>query len=388
MVRDEDVSLCSLAPNAAAGEGQLLVRAREIQRQSIAVWGQRKVTTIIGRHPRFAEALERAARLALADAATLITGETGTGKELFARALYLLSPRRGRQFVCVNCAQYQDSQLIASELFGHKRGSFTGAVADHHGVFESAEGGVVFLDEVAELSVSAQSMLLRALSESEIVPVGDTKARPVNVRVIAATSRDLNAMVRAGSFRSDLYFRLRILQLDIPPVRDRDRDWELIAVDHLRRLSALSSLQKTFSTESLASLSTHTWPGNVREIKSVVDTAFYLTDSNVINPASFAQEMESASRSAELLRIPLRSTSQSDAWEQMMSGETFWLAVHQPFLRRELSRAEARDVIERGLTRTRGSYKRLLPLFGMAADEYLKFMDFLRHQKLKPEFTG
>lgn len=385
MPRFEDSAQRITTPMYAAHDTALLARAREIQTQSIAVWGTRKVTTIIGRHTRIEETLERAARLAKADAPTLLTGETGTGKELFARALYLLSPRRGRQFVSVNCAQYQDSQLIASELFGHKRGSFTGAVADHRGVFESAEGGVVFLDEIAELSISAQSMLLRAISESEIVPVGDTKPRSVNVRIIAATSRDLNSMVRDGSFRADLYFRLRCLHLDIPPVRERDRDWELIAVDHLHRLGVSSSLHKTFSCEALACLATHSWPGNVREIKSVVDTAFYLCDSTVIDSAAFAHEIESAARVSEMLRIPLRSESHSNAWDLMMSGASFWSVVHQPFLRRELSRAEARAVIDRGLTRSRGSYKRLLPLFGIAEHEYLKFMDFLRHQKLKPD---
>jgi DNA-binding NtrC family response regulator len=363
----------------------LLPEAREIRRLSLEQWGDRKITTVIGRHASIRDALVRAARIAPADGATILTGETGTGKELFARALYLLSRRRGKPFISVNCAQYHDSQLMASELFGHKRGSFTGAAGDHRGVFESAMGGVVFLDEIGELSLGAQSMLLRVLSESEIVPVGDTTPRTVDVRVIAATSRDLVEMVAAGQFRADLYYRLRHMSIHVPAVRERGDDWELIADDELRRLVASTGEHKFLAPDAVALMSGYAWPGNVRELKSVVDTGFHMSDGDAIEASVFARDMESVSRSAQLRRVPLADTVNDPLARMLEDGESFWDVVHQPYLCRELSRAAARSIVEQGLQRSRGSYRRLLALFHIDDDDYLKFMDFLRHQRLKPD---
>lgn len=357
--------------------------ARRLSRLADDHWGPRKPTVVIGRHERLRIALERAVRLGSADNPVLLTGETGTGKELFARAIYLFSTRAQRPFLCVNCAQYQDGQLIASELFGHRRGSFTGAVNDHRGVFEDANGGTVFLDEVGELSTHAQAMLLRTLSEGEIVPVGGTRAIPVDVRVIAATSRDLGEMVRAGSFRADLMYRLRYLHVHVPPVRDRGDDWELIAAYYLAGLSWAAGARKTLGADARNVLSEHPWPGNVREIRSVIDTGFYLSDSDVIHARDLGEALEIVSRREQLAKIPL---IRDGALERMATGqESFWEAVHRPFMDRELSRADARDIVLQGLERTRGSYKRLLGLFGVAEADYLKFMDFLRHQRLKPD---
>jgi transcriptional regulator with GAF, ATPase, and Fis domain len=363
----------------------LLAEAREIRRLSLEQWGDRKVTTVIGQHASIRTALARVARIAPADGPTILTGETGTGKELFARALYLLSPRRGKPFISVNCAQYHDSQLIASELFGHKRGSFTGAMGDHRGVFESAAGGVVFLDEIGELTLGAQSMLLRVLSESEIVPVGDTSARPVDVRVIAATSRNLVGMVAAGQFRSDLYYRLRHMHIHVPCVRERGDDWELIAADQLQRLVATTGQRKTLADDALLLMSGYPWPGNVRELKSVVDTGFHMAEGDLIDASVFAHELESVARTAQLQRIPLADGPRDPLQRMLENGESFWDVVHGPYLGRELSRAEARAVLEQGLQRSRGSYRRLLALFNIDSADYLKFMDFLRHQRLKPD---
>lgn len=363
----------------------LLAEAREIRRLSLEQWGDRKVTTVIGRHSSIRDALTRVARVAAADGPTILTGETGTGKELFARALYLLSARRGKPFISVNCAQYHDSQLIASELFGHKRGSFTGAVGDHRGVFEAAAGGVVFLDEIGELTLGAQSMLLRVLSENEIVPVGDSTARQVDVRVIAATSRDLVAMVAAGAFRPDLYYRLRHMHIRVPAVRERGDDWELIAADELQRLIVSTGRRKELAQDAMALMAGYSWPGNVRELKSIVDTGFHMSEGDLIEACVFAQELESLSRSAQLSRIPLADTMRDPLTRMLEDGETFWDVVHRPYLSRELSRADARTVLEQGLDRSRGSYRRLLALFNIESADYLKFMDFLRHQRLKPE---
>ncbi len=320
--------------------GLLLDRAvstdlgRTIQQQSLARWGEDRPTIIIGRHASMVAALERLARFALSDSPVLIMGETGTGKELFARALYLLSPRSSGPLVSVNCAQYQDGHLIASELFGHRRGSFTGAIADHRGVFEEADGGAVMLDEIGELP---------------------------------------------------LYYRLRYLSLSVPPVRERGGDWELILNFFLERLSAARACAKHFSTEAMALLHGYSWPGNVRELKSMVETGFHLSDGETIEPVHFLEALEGASRREQLRNIPL-ATVGLDSYARLVRGEgDFWDLVRRPFMNRELSRADVRQVITRGLAETRGSYKRLLQLFGIAAKDYLKFMDFLRHHDLKPD---
>jgi transcriptional regulator with GAF, ATPase, and Fis domain len=360
--------------------------AQVIHRRSLERWGAAQPTFIIGRHESLESALQRIARLADSDAPVLITGETGTGKELFARALYLLSKRNGMPFLTVNCAQYfGETQLIASELFGHRKGSFTGAVSDHRGVFEEAQRGVVFLDEIGELSPCAQAMLLRALSEGEILPVGETRSRRVDVRVVAATNRDLKSAVDAGRFRVDLYYRLRYLQIQIPPVRERGGDWELILDHYLRRLGAARSRDKAFSREAVALLRGYHWPGNVRELRGLVDTAFHLSEGDVIEPHHFAEALEDAARAEQLQKVPLGDCG-ARLFERIARGEgTFWDLVHLPYLDRQLSRGQVRELIAAGLTRTRGSYKKLLALMGLDAQEYLKFMDFLRHHRLKPD---
>jgi transcriptional regulator with PAS, ATPase and Fis domain len=357
--------------------------ARKLSNLASERWGDRKPTVLVGRHERLRTALERVVRVAVSDAAVLLTGETGTGKELFARAIYLFSNRARGPFLGVNCAQYRDGQLIASELFGHRRGSFTGAVADHRGVFEVAHKGTVFLDEVGELSLPAQAMLLRTLSESEVIPVGGTTVVPVDVRVVAATSRDLREMVQAGTFRADLYYRLRYLHVAVPPVRERGDDWELIASYYLSRLATSAGMRKGLSADARAMLGEHQWPGNVREVRSVIDTGFYMSEGDVIRPTDLAEALETATRREQLGRIPI---VRDDAIERMAEGRAdFWSAVHEPYMDRELNRAEVRDIVLRGLERTRGSYKALLGVFGIAPTDYLKFMDFLRHQRLKPE---
>lgn len=364
--------------------------ADQVATRSQERWGERQRTTIIGRHASLEAVLEQAVRFARSDSPVLITGETGTGKELFARALYLLSSRWNREFLSVNCAQYRESQLISSELFGHKRGSFTGAVNDHQGIFETADGGVVFLDEIAELSAPAQALLLRLFSEGEILPVGANRSRRVNVRTVMATNRNLKEMVDAGTFRADLYYRLRQLNLRIPPVRERGDDWRMIVEHYVEETAAAAgAAQKQFSPQALKVLGQYNWPGNVRELRAVAESSFHLSDGSVIGPESFAESLESLesmSRMREMSVVPLLSAQQPETeLERLLAGEgTFWELVHEPFLERDLNRNQVRDIIASGLSRSGGSYKRLLPLFSIAQEDYLKFMDFLRHHRLKP----
>ncbi len=366
-----------------ADSGLQLDIARDIQQLSLDEWGERRATILIGRHPLLAEALEKIVRFAASDSPVLITGETGTGKELFARAVFLNARRHRRAFLSVNCAQYVGTELIASELFGHRKGSFTGAHNDHRGIFEEADGGFVFLDEVGDLPQQAQAMLLRTLSEGEIVPVGCTQVKRVDVRVVAATSRDLAPMIASGKFRADLYYRLRPLHVHVPSVRVRGDDWELIARYYLDRFNVQHRVKRELSPEACRKLKGHRWPGNVREIKSVVDTGFHICCGPQISPADFAGALELA---AHDVQETSNEAAVADICARMAAGdESFWDTVHRPFLERDLNRAEVRDIVGMGLQASRGSYKRLLQTFGIQAADYLKFMDFLRHHRLKPD---
>jgi transcriptional regulator with GAF, ATPase, and Fis domain len=371
--------------------------ARRIRLMSLERWGERRETLLVGQHASMLALQERVHRFAQASGPVLITGETGTGKELFARSIYLLSNRSRKPFFSVNCAQYTESQLIASELFGHKRGSFTGAFEEHRGVFTEADGGVVFLDEVGELPLAAQAMLLRVLSEGELVPVGDTRVRSVDVRVITATNRDLRTLVAQGRFREDLLYRLRHMQLHIPPLRDRGGDWQLMADHYVRRLNAQTGTDRRFSERALDRLARYPWPGNVRELRAVVETSHSLCGgTGVIEPATFEEQLEcdapgvwtappSPSAGAMAVVSPAPAAAASLVERMMEGAGTFWELVHEPFMERELNRCQVRGVIEEGLRRSNWSYKRALQVFGVAQDDYLKFMDFLRHHRLKPE---
>jgi transcriptional regulator with GAF, ATPase, and Fis domain len=366
--------------------------ARRVRLMSLERWGERRETVLVGQHESMLSLLERVHRFAQASGPVLITGETGTGKELFARAIYLLSTRSKKPFFSVNCAQYTESQLIASELFGHRRGSFTGAFDDHRGVFSEADGGVVFLDEVGELTLAAQAMLLRVLSEGELVPVGDTRVRSVDVRVIAATNRDLRAMVAQGKFREDLLYRLRYMQLHIPPLRDRGADWRIMLDHYTRRLNSSTGSERRFSERSLERLGGYAWPGNVRELRSVVETSHSLCcGSGVIEPSIFEEQLEGfaghgAGASSSSATVHRTAGAAVERIGRITEGDgTFWELVYEPFMDRELNRGEVRAIVEEALRRSNWSYKRALQVFGVAQDDYLKFMDFLRHHRLKPE---
>lgn len=307
-------------PGATPSRQRMTELALTIHDLSLQRWGRSAPVQVIGRHLALATTLDRLGRFARSDTPVLATGETGTGKELIARAIYLLSTRNGKPFVKVNCAQYQEGQIIASELFGHKRGSFTGAVADHDGVFQAADSGVIFLDEIGELTLQVQAMLLRALSEGEVVPVGGSQVRRVNVRLIAATNQDLAARVQCGQFRADLYYRLRYLHLQIPPLRMRGDDWELILEHHVEGLVEGGAPPKRFSEEALGVVRHHDWPGNVREVKAMADTSFCLCDSAEIEPRHFIEALEDAARCQQLQKMPLTDTV-TQKYQSVVNGE-------------------------------------------------------------------
>jgi DNA-binding NtrC family response regulator len=215
---------------------------------------------------------ERLRRLGPRDAPVLVQGESGTGKEVVARAIHWLSPRAGGAFVPVDCGATSES-LLESELFGHARGAFTGAQAERRGLFEEADGGTLFLDEIANTSLAFQARLLRALQEREIRPVGSSRPRPVDVRVVAASNRDLGDEVVAGRFREDLLYRLDVLSVSLPPLRRRREDVPVLARSLLRRIEARTGERLTLTPGALAALGAWSWPGNVRELLNVLESA-------------------------------------------------------------------------------------------------------------------
>ncbi len=240
---------------------------------------------IIGESDAIKRAVAEAQRVAPTETTVLLLGESGTGKELFARAVHHLSNRRDKPFVAINCAAIPET-LIENELFGHERGAFTGASDRRLGKFELAGGGTVFLDEIGELPLSVQGKLLRAIEEKVVDRIGGRAPLPVDVRVVAATNRDLNAAIENGDFRRDLYFRLAVFLIVIPPLRDRGEDVLLLAKHFAAQLGReLRGREVSLSDSALNALRARGWPGNVRELENAIERACILTDSMVLEPA-------------------------------------------------------------------------------------------------------
>ncbi|MEL7061407.1 MAG: sigma 54-interacting transcriptional regulator [Acidobacteriota bacterium] len=362
---------------------QLSAIGERVARASMRQWGDEGQVLLIGRSPAFEAALDKVARVAPFDEPVLVTGESGVGKELLAQALYLLSPRSGRPYVVVNCPQYREGNMTVSELFGHRRGSFTGATSDRKGCFETADGGVVFLDEIGDLHMSAQVMLLRALADGSFQPLGSDRKTRVNVRVVAATNRSLDQLRAAEEFRDDLFFRLRYFQLELPPLRERGDDWRLLFQHFLDRLAWRHGVLRRLSSRAEQRLADYSWPGNIRELVAIATTGYAMSASERIDVEDLEPMLE---RSEDTAAAEGQNAPADDApfLDMVLRGQDFWTAVHAPFLGRELNRRQVRHVVRCGLEETRGSYRDLLDLFHLDADDYQRFMDFLRHHRLKP----
>ncbi len=269
---------------------------------------------IVGEAPAFRRVLDRLPLLARVDETVLVLGETGTGKELIARALHDLSPRRGRRFVAVNCGALPEN-LLESELFGHAAGAFTDARTDKPGLVVEADGGTLFLDEIGDIPLSLQVKLLRFLQEGEVRPVGGARTVRVDVRIVAATHCDLVAAIEDGTFREDLYYRLNVVPLTLPPLRDRREDVPLLAEHALARTRArINRPDLRFDPEALARLSAHGWPGNVRELENVVRRAAIFAAGAVIGPQDVeidaAPTRPSAAPTPDL-DVPLREAKEA-----------------------------------------------------------------------------
>jgi PAS domain S-box-containing protein len=246
---------------------------------------------LVGESSRMQIVYKQILDVAPVDMTVLIEGETGTGKELAARAIHFASPRRGNPFIALNCAGMTES-LVASQLFGHKRGAFTGAVSDQMGVFEAAHGGTLFLDEIGDIPPSVQTSLLRVLQEREITRVGESRPRRVDARVIAATHRDLGAEVAAGRFRQDLFYRIRVARIHLPPLRDRREDIPLLVAWFLKEFpTAGEKSVQDVSQEAMQRILAYTWPGNVREMKSAIESAVLHCTGRIIQSSDLPGEI-------------------------------------------------------------------------------------------------
>jgi two-component system response regulator HydG len=269
---------------------QIRVENRQLK-QDIRRKDKSTVTRPIGKSRRFADVLRLAEQVAPNESTVLIQGESGTGKEVLARYIHNLSNRADGPFLSINCGALPEN-LLESELFGHVKGSFTGAVRDKQGLFAAARGGTFFLDEVGEMPPSLQIKLLRVLQEREVIPVGATETIPVDVRIIAATNRDLEEEVRRGHFRSDLFYRLNVIALELPCLRDR-RDDLVLLIDHcLQELATdRDNAPKALSADALDAVMVYDWPGNVRELQNALEHAVVLSKGTLIDPGSLPERI-------------------------------------------------------------------------------------------------
>jgi DNA-binding NtrC family response regulator len=321
---------------------------------------------------------------ALSDAKVLITGETGVGKDVVARLIHQRSARRQGPMATINCAGMPDT-LLESELFGHVRGSFTGAFRDKAGLFESADRGTAFLDEAGEMSTRMQGVLLRFLETGELQRVGaERSVRRVNVRVIAATNRDLQQQIAAGAFREDLYYRLNVIRIHVPALRERRQDI-LVLLDHfLGEFARQYDVQPRILTpEAGAVLRDYRWPGNVRELKNLAEQLAVKMPGEPVRVQDLPAEYRFAN-DTNVAVMPrhtpglARETTGELVRRMVDGGESFWKVVHEPFMGRDMSRDQLRAVIRAGLERTSGNYRMLVELFNMMPSDYKRFLAFLR----------
>ena len=253
---------------------------------------------IVGESPALIAAIRRAMLVAPIDLSVLVIGESGSGKESFPKIIHESSPRKHKKYIAVNCGAIPEG-TIDSELFGHVKGSFTGAIVDHKGYFEEADGGVIFLDEVAEMPMSTQARLLRVLENGEYLRVGDSTVRKTNIRIVAATNKDMLQAVKEGKFREDLYYRLSTVQINVPPLRERGDDVLLLARLFLRNfITANRTSEVTLTDDAQRLLKAYHWPGNVRQLKSVIEQVALFESGNTVDAATLSQYMPSNRKNA------------------------------------------------------------------------------------------
>jgi two-component system, NtrC family, response regulator HydG len=332
--------------------------------------------------------IESAARC---DAKVLITGESGVGKEVVARLIHAGSRRSHAPLVTVNCAALTDT-LLETELFGHVRGSFTGAYRDRVGALQQANRGTVFMDEVGETTQRMQGLLLRFLESGEIQRVGsDRPESRVDVRVITATNRDLFAGVHDRSFREDLYYRLRVIHIAVPPLRMRLDDLDGLLSGFLDQFARQYGLPTPrASEETLRVLKAHPWPGNVRELRNLAERLVARGHHGPIEPHHLPDDVGArpvGQQRPAMVLVEGKRTRVDEAFHRMIvRKESFWTAVYPVFMGRDLTRDDLQFLVRRGLERTSGSYRVLVQLFNMPVDDYKRFLNFLNKHRCHVAF--
>lgn len=362
---------------------------------------------LIGDGPAMTHLKKELARVARSDAKVLITGESGTGKEIVARAITRASRRAHLPFVPVNCAGIPET-LLESELFGYVKGSFTGAYRDKPGKLAIAENGTVFLDEIGEMTLRMQGLLLRFLETGEIQRVGAERTAVVaNVRVIAATNRNLRHMIEQGQFRADLFYRLDVIHITLPPLRQRREDIPLLIHHFLARFGAGDGNGRAvaagpsaetspteggpsvtgISPDAVAALCRYHWPGNVRELENAIERFVVAARRETIGLDDLEPEFRTPLARPGTPQHERRRTIADDLFNRMLTeGESFWTTVYRLYLDHEITRANVRDIVHKGLTESRGSYKVLLRLFNVDPGDYKRFMNFLHNHHCQLPF--
>jgi DNA-binding NtrC family response regulator len=360
---------------------------------SSGLWRDREDMALVGESAVMTALRAEIDIAARSQAKVLVTGETGVGKEVVARLTHQMGARCSRRFVAINCSGVPET-LLESELFGHTRGSFTGAYRDKPGLVRLADGGTLFLDELGEMSLRMQAVLLRFAETGEVQPVGaDGPMGQTDVRLITATHRNLRAQIDSNAFREDLYYRLNVIQVHVPALRDRGDDVRLMLHYFLRRASETHKLPlPTLAPDAERLLLSHRWPGNVRELKNVAErlvvsgvecvTSDDLPDDVQSEPRRMAPAAGGTTVAQKSAPIIMPSSSQASdvaeaLWKRLMSGEDFWSVVHRPFKSHDLTRRDLRAVIFKGLQHTRGNYRQLVRTFHMPETDYKRFLSFL-----------
>jgi len=286
--------------NKASEKVLLAKRVAQLEKQ---LGKKHSFESIIGKSKIINTSIEAAKKVAASEASVLLTGETGTGKEVFAQAIHNASPRNKHSFVAVNCSAFS-KELLENELFGHKAGAFTGAIKDTKGIFEEANNGTVFLDEIGEMPLDLQAKLLRVLETGEFLKVGDSKPTKVNVRIVAATNRNLQREVETGNFREDLFYRIAVFQISLPPLRERIVDIEELAAHFLHTFAHKTNKKITaISKPYLEALKQHSWKGNIRELKNIIERSVILTDDTELTIDSLPVELQHINTSATKEKI-------------------------------------------------------------------------------------
>jgi transcriptional regulator with PAS, ATPase and Fis domain len=324
---------------------------------------------------------EEIGHIAASDAKVLILGETGVGKELVARQVHMNSPRASRPFIAVNCAGLPET-LLESVLFGHVKGSFTGAIRDQEGQLEHANRGTIFLDEIGEMTLRMQGLLLRFLETGELQKVGGgAEAIRVDVRVVTATNRDLRAMIQEGTFREDLYYRLNVIQVQVPALRERREDIPALVQYFLAEYAHRNGTQdeKTIVPEALEKMAAYAWPGNVRELQNVIERLLVTARKSTIGVADLPHEILSHHPFGASPHRERRRTPADELFKRMTEhSESFWTAVHPLYMQREITKSHMRELVRKGLTQARGNYKVVASMFNLEPRDYKRFLSFPR----------